>query len=94
MRATEAFIYKNQGPGDTPVFNNYGGIYQIVVVGFAAAGSATLYELGPDGVTWLCVHDAFMANGGDTIYLPPGHYKWTIVGEANISVGMTRVPGE
>jgi len=94
MRATENWTYPHLGPGDSPIFITYGGIYQIVAVGFAASGSATLYELGPDGTTWLCVHNAFMANGGDTVYLPPGHYKWTIVSESDISVGVTRVPEE
>jgi hypothetical protein len=93
MRATESKLHQHVSTGDTPNFMLNGGIYQVVAVGFTT-GSATIYELGPDATTWLCVHDAFTANGGDTIYLPPGLFKWTVVGEADISLSVTRVPGE
>lgn len=93
MRATESKIFKNFAPGTTSEFLLYGGIYQLVVVGTFTSGSATLYELGPDDTTWLCVHDAFLNTGGDTIYLPPGRYRW-VTTTNTLSMGVTRVPGE
>lgn len=71
MRAGEAYKFANVGPGDYGPFALYGGIYQITVQGLVS-GSVTLYELGPNGTTYLSASDAFVANGGDTIYLPPG----------------------
>ena len=93
MRATEAFYYKNVAPGNTAQFVLYGGIYQIAVAGTFTSGNAQLFELGPDGATWLTVSDPFTANGGDTIYLPPGRFRWTVTTDT-LSVGLVREPGE
>lgn len=94
MRSGDAVFHRHIGSGDTPTFTLYGGIYQVQAVGFASGGSATLYQLAADAVSWLSVHTAFTTNSGDTIYLPPGTFKWTVAVEANVSVGITRVPGE
>ncbi len=92
MRATDAFRFKSVVAGDQGPFVLYGGIYQISAVGFLS-GSATLYQLGPDSSTYLSVSNTFVANGGDTIYLPPGQYKWTTVTDT-LSLTVVRVPIE
>jgi len=93
VRATEAFKYKNVGAGTYGPFVLYGGIYQISAVGFVS-GSAILQELGPDGSTWLDVSNSITANGGDTIYLPPGQYQWVTTTDPSLSMTVVRVPVE
>jgi hypothetical protein len=92
MRALGSIGYKDLSV-NSPVFDLHGGIYQIVAVFGAGGISAQLMELGPDGVTYLSASDPLIANGGCTIYLPPGQYYWAING-TNVSVGALRVPGE
>lgn len=84
MSANEAFLFQNKGAGDYGPFLLYGGVYQVSGQGFTS-GSLTLYQAGPNGTTYLSVTDAFVADGGDTIYLPVGSFKFTVVGEANLS---------
>ena len=79
MRGTDAFRYKNVGSGTYGPFVLFGGIYQVSFVGFTG-GSAVLNQLGPDGTTYLSVSNSFTANGGDTIYLPPGQYQFLASG--------------
>jgi hypothetical protein len=93
MRAMES---NHQGPltdaNDQVVFGLDGGLYQATAVASWSAGSATLEQLGPDGTTWLSVATALSANGGVTLYLPPGKYRWTIATATAVYVMVTRIP--
>lgn len=94
MRADEGVQMQGlSGTSNGPSFNLRGGLYQIVWVG-TGWGSIELSELGPDGSTWLSVSAVYVANGGDTIYLPPGSYRWVIVTATDVSAGIYRIPGE
>ena len=92
MRSDDGYTFKAIGADTTP-FELIGGIYQVTAVDFTT-GSAILCELGPNGTTWLAVAPAFTRDGGDTIYLPRGQYKWVISGEPAVSVGVYRVAGD
>ncbi len=93
MRATDAWKFKGIGSGNTPAFSLFGGLYQVVAVGFTG-GTVTMNQLAPDGVTYLSVLGPWNQNGGCTIYLPPGVYLFTVVNETNLSMIATRVPGD
>ena len=92
MRADDGCGFKALAT-DSPVFELIGGIYQITAVDFTT-GSASLCQLGPNGTTWLAVAPAFTEDGGDTVYLPRGQFKWVISGEPAVSVGAYRVAGD
>lgn len=68
-----------------------GGMYQIMVLATFNAGHVTLMQLGPDGTTFLSVTDDFVANGGDTIYLPSGIYQVIIAGATGVYLQLTRI---
>jgi len=93
MRAGESSSYQDVGPGDYGPIQLNGGIYQVLATGFTL-GSATLYVLGPDDTTYLSMTDSFSSDGGDTIYLAPGQYKWTVVTDSGVYLRIVRVPGE
>lgn len=93
MRATEAYRHQHIATGNTSPFYLNGGIYQFSAVGLTS-GSAQLFQLAADDATWLSVGDPITANGGDTIYLAAGEYRWTVSGELDVSVVIARVPGE
>jgi len=93
MRATEAFRYQHGSTGNYGPFFLNGGIYQFSAVGLTS-GSVQLFQLGADDATWISVGDPITANGGDTIYLSAGEYRWTVTSEADVSLVIARVPGE
>lgn len=85
-----------QATGNTAQFQLfYGGIYQVSAQGFSG-GSVTLTQLGPDQANYLTVTDAFTADGGDTIYLPPGRYRFAVTNQTSppINLYIVRVPTE
>lgn len=87
----ESVVFQD-GSANSDVFPLLGGIYQLAAVSDSwGTGSATLAVLGPDDSTFLTVSDAFKANGGDTVYLAEGTYKWLISG-AVVSLSILRVP--
>ena len=71
-----------------------GGRYQTLVVATWSGGSVTFQQLGPDGSTFLNVDNAYTANGGGTYDLPPGNYKFVIVTSTNVTMQVSRVPGD
>ena len=93
MRAMES---NHQGPltsdNDQVVFGLDGGLYQATAAATWGGGSAALEQLGPDGSTWLSVATALSANGGVSLYLPPGQYRWTIVTATAVYTMVTRIP--
>jgi hypothetical protein len=95
MRATESNRQTGlNGTQNGAEFVLFGGIYQISAIATWGGGSVELYQIGPDGATWLSVSDPITTNGGDTIYLAPGRYRWSIVTATGVSLMVTRVPGE
>jgi hypothetical protein len=71
-----------------------GGLYQVswACVTWNSATS-TLEQLGPDGTTYLTVSTAQSANGGQSLYLAPGIYKFLVTGTptTDISAVLTRI---
>lgn len=96
MRATEAVRYTGlSGVFSGAEFTLFGGIYQISAQATVwGGGNAELFQIGPDSTNWLSVSDPITANGGDTIYLAPGRYRWSVTTATGVSVIVTRVPGE
>jgi hypothetical protein len=86
----------HQGPIDSTsnqvAFQLVGGLYQIVAVGTWGGGSVTLEQKGPDDATWLVAATSLAANGGNTLYLPMGIYRWTIVTATVVYTSVARVP--
>lgn len=86
----------HQGPidstNDQVTFPLLGGLYQIAAVGTWGGGSATLEQKGPDDATWLVAATSLAANSGNTLYLPMGIYRWTIVTATVIHVSVARIP--
>lgn len=68
-----------------------GGMYQISVLANFNAGHVTLMQLGPDGTTFLSVTDDFVANGGDTIYLPNGIYQVVVSLATAVFLSLVRI---
>lgn len=77
---------------DQVVFELLGGLYQVAAQATWGGGSATLEMLGPDGTNYLTVSDPITADGGQSLYLPPGRYRWTIVTATGASLGCHRIP--
>lgn len=95
MRAQESKLFQGlSGTQNGTEFELGGGIYQIGAIATWGGGSAELFTVGPDGSTWLSVSDLITANGGDTIYLSPGRYRWSIITATGVSLTVVRVPTE
>jgi hypothetical protein len=78
MRAHESLVW---GPvSASPArFTLTGGQYMaLAVCGSWNGGSATLYIIGPDNVTWLSAITPLTANGGGIVDLPPGQFLWVL----------------
>ena len=93
MRATECFRHQHKASGTYGPFYLNGGIYQTTAVGLTS-GSVQLFQLGGDDATFLAVGDSITVDGGDTIYLAPGQYKWVVTSEADVSLIVARVPSD
>jgi hypothetical protein len=90
--ATQAVKFANIS-ATTAAFELKGGLYQVSVVAtWNSTGTVTIEQLGPDGATWLTVHVAFSANGGDTIFLPPGQYRFEIATATAVYASVVTVP--
>jgi hypothetical protein len=76
----------------TAAFPLFGGLYQFNVVATFGGGSVTFQQLGPDGLTWLTVSPAIVANGGGTFYVPPGNFRIAIVTATAVYADVCRVP--
>lgn len=95
MRAHEAVSRTGlSGSNSGTEFSLFGGLYQVNFVGTWNGGSIQLSQLGADAATWLSVTGQYTANGGDTVYLPPGRYRWVVVTATSLSAMIARVPGE
>lgn len=97
-RAYEGYVF---GPisADTDVFNLRGGKYAVSAVGdnLATDNGFTLEYKGPDGITFIPYGDtsAFVAAGVVVLDLPPGEYKFVLVGSADDSyVQVVRIPND
>lgn len=102
MRGQEGVTLKFSTQSTQTFHLDTGGIFVYdVCSGAWNSASLLISRLGPDGVTYLGVLAALLANSAATyaapLYLPPGFY------EATVSVGtptdpiffrLTRVPGE
>lgn len=94
MRAPESVLF---GPitATTAAFQLVGGAYMFMAVSANwNGGSVGLNLLGPDGVTWLSVVTAQTANGGGSLTLPPGQYKFSVSGTLTAYAEVVRIPGE
>lgn len=92
MRAHESLAW---GPvSASPArFTLTGGQYMaLAVCGSWNGGSATLYIIGPDNVTWLSAITPLTANGGGIVDLPPGQFLWVLSGVVDAYLSITRVP--
>lgn len=88
-------------PGEAVKFSNIsattapfvlkGGQYQYTVVATWGGGSVTLEQLGPDGSTYLTAATALTANGGGTVDLPPGQYKFVIATATAVYAAIVRI---
>lgn len=79
---------------DTEAFPLVGGLYQIAVLATFGGGNVVMEQLGPDEATWLTVTDPITANGGFTLYLPPGKYRINLTTATGVTMAITRVPVE
>lgn len=93
MRAHEAVKNPNIS-ATTSAFELDGGLYQVVISATWGGGNAVLTKLGPDGTTYISVSDTFTANGGNTLYLSPGRYRWEITTATAVYAEVIRVPGD
>lgn len=94
-RALETVVQSGlSGTSNGAVFLLNGGIYQVTAIATWGGGSVELFQLGPDRATWLSVTDLITENGGDTFYLPPGNYRWSIITATDVTVCVSRIPGE
>ena len=75
-----------------PFYLTMGGLYQVGAVGTWGGGSAVLEQLAPDLTTWLTVSASITANGGQTLYLPPGTYRWTTATATDVTAWVVRIP--
>lgn len=93
MRAYESVRYENIAAG-TKEFDLSGGLYQWNAMASWGGGNAVLAQQAADNVTYLTVTDPVTANGGFTLYLPPGHFKLTITTATGVYFQLTRIPSE
>lgn len=94
-RALETVKYTGlSGTQNGAVFGLNGGVYQVTAIATWGGGNVELFQLGADQSTWLSVTDPITENGGDTIYLPPGNFRWSITTATGVTLCVSRVPGE
>jgi hypothetical protein len=96
MRASEAVRFTGlSGTQNGAEFTLFGGTYQVTALASAwNGGSVELFQIGPDNSTWLSVNDGLIQNGGDTFFLPPGRFRWSITDASGVSLMVVRIPGE
>lgn len=94
MRAQDGVTFSNIS-ATTAAFPLQGGLYQFSAVAtWNSSGTVTLQQLGPDGSTYLSVSAALSANGGVTVYLPPGQYQVAVATATVVYAGVARIPLE
>lgn len=72
-------------------FSLSGGMYQVTANGTWGGGSAILQQQGPDGVSWLSVSTSITADGGQTLFLPPGIYRVVTVTATGVTVDIAKI---
>ena len=72
-------------------FSLSGGMYQVAANGTWGGGSAILNQLGPDGYTYLSVSASITADGGQTLFLPPGIYEVVTVTATGVIVDIAKI---
>lgn len=92
MRATEDVTYQNVSTDQGP-FRLNGGKYGIATIASSYGTSVNLQLLGPDGSTYITVL-ALIADGLQTVDIPPGTYKIGMSGvPSGVYISVTSIPG-
>jgi hypothetical protein len=96
MRATDSVKYTGLSDSFSGApFTLAGGLYRIKFVAENwNGGTVTINELGPDNSTWLTASCDFTEDGGGTVYLPPGQFRFVVTGATNLSALVCRIPLE
>lgn len=101
---TESFQLANKAAGSYPFTLQLGGQYQLAAHATWSAGSLTLQQLMPDGVSYVSLfgmpsnatpntYVATLAADGVLYYtLPPGSYQLVFATGSALSAAVTSVP--